>query len=256
MNFGAIFARAQKVTADNAPAILTGLGVTGLITTAVLTGQATFKAAEILAEEKSAHDEDSRPDLFTLQGQVKLCWKYYVPAVGTAAFAITCIIAANRIQTRRAAALASSYSISQELFKEYKGKVLEKLGDKEEKEITAAVAQNRADKAEFKQAEVVVISNQALCFDTYTGRYFTSDIETIRGAVNDINYQINNNYFASLSDFYFMIGLDAVKESDDLGWNADRQLEVSYTPILGPSKQPCLAITFEVYPIRDYHRIH
>jgi hypothetical protein len=265
MNFGAIFARAQKVTADNAPAILTGLGVTGLITTAVLTGQATFKAAEVLQNERERLAEERSVVTFTSEevesildarAKIELCWKYYVPAVGTAAFAITCIIAANRIQTRRAAALASAYSISQELFKEYKGKVLEKLGDKEEKEITAAVAQNRADKAEFKQAEVVVINNQALCFDTYTGRYFTSDIETIRGAVNDINYQINNNYFASLSDFYFMIGLDAVKESDDLGWNADRQLEVSYTPILGPSKQPCLAITFEVYPIRDYHRIH
>lgn len=256
MNFGAIMSRARKVTADNAPAILTGLGVTGLVMTAVLTGQATFKAAEVVRKEQSAHDETTRPDLFTFKGQAELCWKYYVPAVGTGAFAIACIIAANRIQTRRAAALASAYTLSQEFFKEYKGKVLEKLGDKGEKEISEAVAQDRANKAQFSSKEVVVLSGQVLCFDTYTGRYFMSDVETIRSSVNEINFQINSSYFASLSDFYFMIGLDAVKESDELGWNADRQLQVSYGAILGPSNQPCVSITFDVYPIREYHRVH
>jgi Family of unknown function (DUF6353) len=255
MNFGAIVARARKVTADNAPTILTSLGVTGLVTTAVLTGQASFKAAKVLEryDYEAGLAADSLP---RLKQQVPLVWKYFVPAVGTGAFAVTCIIAANRIQTRRAAALASAYTLSQEFFKEYKGKVLEKLGDKEEQEITDAVAQDRANRAEFKSTEVVVINGQSLCFDTYTGRYFTSDMETIRAAVNDINFQINSSYFASLSDFYFMIGLDAVQESDDLGWNADKQLAVSYSTILGPGNQPSLAITFDVYPIRDYHRIH
>lgn len=256
MNFGAIMSRARKVTADNAPAILTGLGVTGLVTTAILTGQATFKAAEVIRYEQSAHDETTRPDLFTIKGQAEVCWKYYVPAVGTAAFAITCIIAANRIQTRRAAALASAYTLSQEFFKEYRGKVLEKLGDKQEKEILGAVAQDRADKVPFTSKQVVLLSGEGLFFDTYTGRYFTSDVETIRAAVNDINFQINSSYFASLSDFYFMIGLEAVKDSDEFGWNADRQLAISFAPIMGPRNQPCISITFDVYPIRDYHRVH
>lgn len=260
MNIGAIMNRARKVTADNAPAILTGLGVTGLVTTAILTGQASFKAAEVIREHTKPIDDPignlSREMTMTVREKVEFTWQYFIPAIGTGALAITCIIAANRIQTRRAAALASAYTLTQEFFKEYRGKVLEKLGDKQEKEISEAVAQDRANKAPFISKQVMIVDGQSLCFDTYTGRYFTSSVAAIREAVNEINFQINSSYFASLSDFYFMIGLEAVKESDDLGWNADRQLAVTYSGILGPNQQPAIALTFDVYPIRDYHRVH
>lgn len=258
MNFGAIMSRARKVTADNAPAILTGLGVTGLVTTAILTGKATLKASEVLGDwVQQQKDEHPGERVFVERmAVIKMSWKYYVPALGTASLAITCIIAANRIQTRRAAALASAYALSQEFFKEYKGKVLEKLGDKKEQEISSAVAQERANKAQFVSKEIVIIDGNSLCFDTYTGRYFTNNMTSIREAVNEINFQINSSYFASLSDFYFMIGLEPVRESDDFGWNSDRQLAVSFAPILGPSGQPCISITFDVYPIREFHRVH
>lgn len=258
MNFGAIVARARKVTADNAPTILTSLGVTGLVTTAVLTGQASFKAAEVLVQrhhELVDNEFEPLPAIEKTKIVFPLVWQYFIPAVGTGAVAITCIIAANHIQTRRAAALASAYTLSQEFFKEYKGKVLEKLGDKKEQEVRDEIAQERVDKNP-PSAQIVVVSGLVLCLDRHTGRYFQSDMETIRRAENDLNQQIINQFYASLSDFYYLLGLEETGDSDELGWNCDELLKIDFSTVLGPNNQPCLVIDYNAKPIRDYNRVH
>jgi len=54
MDIGAIVSRARKAAADNTPTILTAIGVTGTIATAILASKASFKAAEVLAERRKA----------------------------------------------------------------------------------------------------------------------------------------------------------------------------------------------------------
>ena len=183
-----------------------------------------------------------------------MCWKYFIPAVGTGAFAITCIIAANRIHTRRAAALASAYSLSQQFFKEYKDKVLEKIGDKKEQEVRDEVAQERVTKT--PPGEIVFVTGQVLCYDMRTGRYFQSDLESLRKAENDINYEINNAYYASLGDFYDLIGLAPTDECNEIGWNSDTKFTIDYSTTMSPDGRPCIAISFLTRPIRGFSRVH
>lgn len=258
MNLGAILKQAKRVTSDNAPTILTAVGVTGLVTTAVLTGQASFKAAEILAvRHHELVDGEFEPLPFVEKAKIigPDLWKFYVPAVGTGALAIACMISANRIQTRRAAALASAYSLSQQFFKEYKDKVLEKLGDKKEQEICDEVAQDRVSHHPVP-GEVVIVTGQVLCFDARTGRYFNSDLESLRKAENDINYEINNSYYASLGDFYDLIGLPPTDESNEVGWNSDTKFTIDYSTTMSPDGRPCISISFITKPIRGYSRVY
>jgi hypothetical protein len=135
----------KQAIADNSPAILTALGVTGTLTVAYLTGKATFKAAEILSEETTRRKIDDDPELDGWD-KVDLVWKQYVPAAGIAAMTIAAIISANHISTRRVAAFASAYSFAEKGFAQYKDKVLEKVGEKKEQDIRDEVAKQRLDR--------------------------------------------------------------------------------------------------------------
>jgi len=261
MDFGALAKRAGKIARDNSPAILTAIGVTGVVTTAYLTGKATFKAAEILREaEEIRKTEFGGPGFepgdeeLMWNDKFELVWKLYIPAAGSAVMTASAIIFANRIGNRRVAALISAYNISEKAFEEYRDKVLEKMGPKREQTVKDEIAQDRVTKNPVSKSQLVVIQNggATLCMDLHSGRYFNSDMETIRKAVNDLNAQVINESYASLTDFWDRLGLPRTAESDEIGWSTDRLLEVDYSATLDEHGKPCMTIGFRASPIRGY----
>jgi hypothetical protein len=127
--------------------------------------------------------------------------------------------------------------------------VLEKVGERKEREIRDEVAkQQMRDHPIHKTPIIITGKGDHLCFDEYSGRYFQGDIEKVRSAVNDINFQVLHDDSASLSDYWHLIGLDSTSNSDDLGWRSDKKLECHYTSELTKEGTPCLAITFTTSP--------
>lgn len=262
MELNNIASRFGKFLSDNSPAILTGIAVAGTVTTAYLTGRATLKAAALIAEEEAQFDEefeDANTRREIIVDRFLLCWKLYIPPVASGVATIACIIAVNQIGTRRAAALAAAYSLSEKAIEEYRAKVVEKIGEKKEKAYRTEIAQERitATPPESRLEDAVLIgdSMSVLCCDLFTGRYLLSDMETLRRASNDINFQVTHDYYASLSDFYDRIGLEHTSMSDDFGWNIDKLMELDFATVLTPSGKPCLTFNFTVAPIRGYHRL-
>jgi hypothetical protein len=111
--------RTQQLLKDNSATILTAGGVVGTVATAVLTGKAAFKAAEvILAEEGARLEENARRANKSIDVQVeplttiekaKMVWPHFVPPVLTGSATIGSIIMANRMSAQKAAALAAAY---------------------------------------------------------------------------------------------------------------------------------------------------
>lgn len=249
MNLASLVKQAERLIVNNSPVILTAIGVAGTLTTAYLTGKATFKAADIISDNESSYDPLEPKDKF------QLVWKLYIPAAGTAALTVASIICANRISGRRAAALAAAYSISERAFDEYKTKVIEKMGEKKEQTVRDEIAQDRLDRNPVSTREVIIAGGgDVLCYDAYTGRYFTSSVEAVRKAENDINHRLIHDHYASLTDFYDLIGLPAVRVSDEVGWNLDTLLEVDISAGMADDTKPCLVLSFEVSPARQYFR--
>lgn len=247
--------RLQKLAIDNSPALLTAIGVTGTLTTAYLTGTASFKAAKIIADEKELRDRKEDERDLELKEKVDLVWKLYVPAAGTALLTVICIIGATRIGTRRAAAVAAAYTLSEKAFTEYREKVVEKLGEKKEQSLRDELAHERIAKNP-PPATVIIGGGDVLCYEELTGRYFKSDMETLKKAQNDTNYIVLNDMYATLSDFYDKIGLPPTGMSDEVGWNCDRMLELKFSTVLSDDGRPCISVGFQVAPVRDYHRVH
>jgi len=255
MNFLVIVKRVEKLVIDNSPAILTVLGVTGTITTAYLTGTASFKAAEILRKEGMIESDELDSISFSFKDKFEYVWKCYIPAVGTGAVTVFCIVFANRIGMRRAAAVAAAYSISEKAFVEYKDKVIEKFGDNQEQKVRDEVAQDRVNRNPLNEREIIITGDgEVLCYEAFTGRYFKSSMEEVKRAQNDINAEIIHNSYASLSDFYNALGIGKTSCSDEVGWNTDKLLELKFTTVLSEDNRPCISIEFDVAPVRDYWR--
>ena len=248
-----VLTRLEKFTIDHSPAILTTVGVVGTVTTAILTGKATYDAvvSEFMDGYETSEWENAR-DL-TPKDRIKRHWKRYIPAVGTGALTVTAIVSANRIGTRRAAGIAAAFTLSEKLHSEYKDHVAEKFGVNKERELRDEVAQARVANTSGS-TEVIVVGTEVLCLDEYSGRYFKSDYETIRRAENEINHEVNNNSYASLTDFYNKLGLDRTKMSDEVGWNTERMLKVDITSALTKEGKPCLAVSYNLNSNRDYWR--
>jgi hypothetical protein len=259
MAFSDFFKRAGKITADNSPNILTAIGVTGTIATAVLTGKASLKAGKIIEREMDRRDRDQESPYEEMGSReaFEMVWKLYIPAAVSMSMTIACIIGANRIGTRRAAAMAAAYSLSERAYTEYKDKIIEKFGETKEQAARDEIAQERIDRNPISEKSVIVASGgDVLCYDAYTDRYFRSDMETLRKAQNDINQMVINANYASLSDFYDHIGLPRTSHSDEVGWTTEKMLELHFSAALVDDKNPCISIEFAVAPVRDYYRVH
>lgn len=255
MNFRQLVRQAERVVVNNSPAILTGLGVAGALTTAYLAGTASFKAAQIIALRQNLNDVSDDGREFTLKENFELVWKLYVPTAGAAIFTISAIIFANRISDRRAAAVAAAWAISEKAMEEYKEKVIEKLGPKKEQTARDELNQERVNKTFSSQNVIIIGKGDVLCCEVFTGRYFMSDMETLRKAMNDVNLQINNDLYASLTDFYDLIGLPTTGISDDIGWNHGDKLELNFSTTLTDDNRPCITFEYSIHPLYKYNRL-
>src|SRR5512140_944404 len=191
----------EKYAMDNSPRILTGIAVAGTITTAYLAHKAGVETGKVLIIDEEVRRRADLPEA-TFIDKVNLVWPEYLPAVGTGALTIACIIGASRIGSRRAAAVAAAYSLSERAFAEYKEKVVENIGEKKLQKIYDDLAQSRVDRDPVSTREVIITGNgDVMCYDSLTGRYFMGSMETIRKAENEINKQVLNNSYASLTQF-------------------------------------------------------
>lgn len=228
----------------NSPTILTAAGSAGVIFTAVYTGYASVKAYEVV----KAYEEETKEET-DLKKKIELSWKFYIPPVLIGATSIASILGANSISNKRTAAIAGLYSLTNDALKDYRKKVIEELGEKKEKAITDSVREDHILKNPPTDQNIIkTMHGDTLCYDSYSGRYFKSDIEFIRRTVNDLNHDLMGACWTSLNDFYYALGLETVKLGDDLGWTVDELIELDYTSKLTDDGTPCLVIDYEVTP--------
>jgi hypothetical protein len=232
--------------------ILTGIGIAGMITTTVMAVRATPKALILIEERKEEADVDKLSPIEI----IKIVWTCYVPAAITGGLSIICLIGASSVNVRRNAALATAYTLSESALKEYQEKVIETIGEKKEQTVRDAIAKDKLDRNPVTNREIIITEKgNTLCYDAISGRYFKSDIDKIKKAVNEINKNLLDDMYISLNDFYYELGLDDTKLGDDLGWSIDKGLiELSFSSQLASDGTPCLVMDYQVAPRYDYNK--
>lgn len=271
MNKSKISAISKGVRAGlskHSPEILTGIGIAGMITTVVLAVKATPKAINLIEEKKKdiyreqkGHDPEYRLDyqkpLPSKLDYIKVVWKQYIPAAITGAASISCIIGASSVHAKRNAALATAYKLTETALSEYKEKVVEEIGEKKEKVIREKIAQDHIKKNPVSDNQVIITEKgNTLCYDDVSGRYFKSDIDAIKSAINEVNRKMTYENYISLTEFYTEIGLAPTSMSDYLGWNLDDGLlEIDLGAKLTDDGQPCIVLQYLVAPRYEFDKL-
>jgi len=235
------------------PAILTGLGITGIATTVILAVKATPKALYILQEEESArYADESRREPISKLDILKLTWRCYIPAalvgIGTAG----CFVGAHSINLRRNAVLAGLYTVSTEALKEYQEKIIETIGQNKENKIREAIAEDHLKENPISKNQVLVTGRgKVLFYDSWSGRYFESDMETVRKIQNDLNHELlsGQEAYFPLNSFYQDLGIPGIKSGEDIGWSFDEgMLDLKFTTKIADNGIPCIVIEYKIQP--------
>lgn len=262
----------RRSIAKRSPEIWTGFGIVGMCATVVFAVKATPKALALIEEETASKnarlvkaaaeeaDDEVKPAVkLTVMETVKVAWRPYVPTVVTGVFSISCLIGASSKYARRNAALAMACSVSETALSEFKEKAIETVGEKNVAEIQDRIMKNKVDADPVSKKEVVILGKEStLCYDVFSGRYFKSDIETIRKVENRLNAKmVNGENYVSLNDFYNELGLSNTVIGDTIGWRVDKGLiDVSPSYQAADNGDPCLAIGFITPPTHDYNRYY
>lgn len=237
---------------QNSTTILTGAAVAGVAATAILTAKAAVNArvAAIVAES------DEKDEL-TSKEYFQATWKIWLPPVLTGAATVACIVGANQIGLRRNAALAGAYAIAETALREYKDEVVKQIGKAKETSVTDEVAKKQIDEHPMSGQQVFITKGgDVLCYETFTGRYFRSDLETLRQLANEFNADmLNSSMFASLNDWYMVIGLDAIDMGNVLGFSVENLIKLRFTGHIADNGEPCIAMGYTEDPRADYGKL-
>lgn len=100
----------------SSPAILTALGIVGVVGTTVMAVRATPKALRLIKAKKNELNTDE----LTPAELVQTTWKCYIPSALVGAGTIACIVGIGVMDRRNQAALSSAYAMLNESYKQYR----------------------------------------------------------------------------------------------------------------------------------------
>ena len=241
----------KEKMSKNSPKIFLTLGLIGAVSSVVLAVKYTPKACRLIEARK----EELKEEKLTPTETVKTVWKCYIPAAVSGGLAIVCVLASNSINEKRQAALAQAYVFSESAMKLYREKVLETIGEQKEKDVRDKVAKEQIIRDPKRNNEVIITSTgKTLCYDVTSGRYFTSDMESIKQTVNELNRRMLLDEYISLNEFYNELGLRDTSLGDELGWNIgkDGLIEVGFSSQIADDGTPCLVLEYRVPPKYSY----
>lgn len=193
----------------NATTILTSVGAVGVVATAVLAVKATPKALQQLEAAKEEKGEE-----LTKFEMVKVAGPAYIPAVLVGVSTISCVLGADILSRRKRAAIMSAYTMLNSAYSEYKEKVAELYGEDANHTIQQAIAN---DKYEEQKVED---DGKQLFFDEYSQRFFRATNETILRAEYEINREVTSNFYATINEYYELVGLPKTEHGDHIGWSS------------------------------------
>lgn len=244
----------QMWTNKHAPEILTGFGIAGMFTTTVLAVKATPKALKLIEQKKAELDVQE----LTTAETVKAAWKPYVIPAATAVVSTMCLIGANSMHVKRNTALATVYQLSATALSEFKDKAVETVGEKKVQAIRDAIDKDHIEKNPVSKSDVIITDKgNTLCYDHISGRYFFSDIDKIKRAVNDLNHRMLHDMFGyvSVNDLYDELGLEHIMVGDELGWNVNELIDIYFGSQISDDGRPAIVLNYDVAPRRNYTTI-
>ena len=244
----------------HSPEILIVTGIVGVVTSTVLACKATTKVNDVISKGKEAindvHDkaadaeagiidakeytpEIQRKELALAYGRTGYeLVKLYAPAVTIGALSLTAIISSNNILRKRNVALASAYAATEKLFKEYRGRVVDRFGKEVDRELRYNIKKREIeevtvneDGSESTQKKTIQVVEGPLhdefsrIFDEYNpnwvkdagkNKFFLLQVEEYA------NRKLKEQGHLFLNDVLEALGFDIISAGQVVGWTYEK----------------------------------
>ena len=203
-----------------APSILTGFAIAGTFLAVRQSAKDTTRLADNLEVAKKKKKAD-----LTKIDILKVKAKTYVPTIAYASISVGCMLASNKISTRRIASATAYSAIAEERLERLKKSIQETVPDETSKDICKSYDQKMVEdhpiSKETAYKNKFVRNPDTLFYEEFTGRYFYSTDLAVKSAEYELNRLFACKGYASLNDFYSLLGLPNTAMGYDTGWNID-----------------------------------
>ena len=244
----------------NAPHILMGLGTAESIAAVIFTAKAAPAAKEACRLARIGKAAEKNPDIdeytlerfiesgdlkgcdLTIWETIKVCARYFGPAVAMELLSLLCFWSAHGINLHRQAVLAGLYSTAEETIRGYQRKVQELIGEKAEKEVRNAQAQDLVDKNP-PPSQTYILDGDTERDYIFKGQYFRSTYTKIKDAQNDANHEMIQHMYISEAEVMWLLDPDRKylkpdNNSGQVGWTVDNLMVFDIRWATAPNHQP------------------
>ena len=248
-----LFNKANIKVKKYSPEILLFLGITGVISSAVLACKKTLKVNDILEEKEESlskvhtclenhvegyNEKDAKKDLTVIYFQTGFKFvKLYAPAISLGALSILSIVQGHNILRKRNIAIAAAYATVDRGFKEYRKNVIERFGDNIDRELRYNIKAKEIEeettdekgKKKIEKREITVIdgnevSEYARFFDEYSDEWEKDaeyNLMFLRRQQDFANEILKSRGHLFLNEVYDMLGIKRSKAGQVVGWVYD-----------------------------------
>lgn len=237
------FGRPSLVIQKHAPAILTGVGITGFVATAVMVGRSSMKLEKTMdkiktdisnVKEMREHideeytEKDYNKDLANVY--IQSGWslaKLYGPAVSMGLASAACLVGAHGILKKRNASLAAAYATLDQSFKTYRERIKEELGLDKEKDIFFGKKEAKDEEGTEEETPKSrhSLNPERSCyarvFDEFNSNWDKSqeyNIMFLRAQQNYANDVLRARGHVFLNDIYDALGFPRTQAGQVVGW--------------------------------------
>lgn len=229
-------ARQVLVGQKNAPTLLFGAGVIGMIGSTVLACRATMKVEAVLDEHKMNLDATKSPDYPEGERKKDVALIYtrsiigigreYAPAIVLGAASIGMLTKSHNILQQRNAALTAAYVAVDEAFKRYRGRVREKYGEEQDRDFLYSFEEvelldERGRLKTVKRVDPDAPSMYARFYDQYSTNWDKNpeyNLAFLRAQQNWVNDLLKSRGHVFLNEVYSELGLPHTKAGAAVGW--------------------------------------
>lgn len=230
----------------HSPVIMFSVGVAGVIGTVVLASRATLKLEEVLEEAQLKievantleHDDYSEKDrtrdkiLIYIKTGTKVA-RLYGPAILLGAASIGLLTGAHVVLTKRNGALMAAYTVLDKGFREYRRRVIDKLGPEKDKEFRYGgdereiIVEGKNGEHKIKVVHDVISGEQSIyarCFDQTCSNWSREQWKNqffIQCQMNYANQMLHARGHVFLNEVYDLLGMQRTPEGAVVGWIRD-----------------------------------
>lgn len=232
------------------PEILMVVGVTGVITAGVLACKATLKLDDVVTKaEDDIVDVKNRRSENAFETEVDFnkaltkvyinrgfqVAKLYTPAISVGLVGVGCLLGAHGIMSKRNVAMAAAYSAVESSFAEYRGRVVNEVGEDKEKELRYGIVETEVPVYDEsgKQTGTKKLSDVTMGNGGYSGyaRIFDETNEMwsnipgqnqffLTNQQNWLNDRLDARGYVFLNDVYKCLGIPVTPAGQVVGWLA------------------------------------